>query len=63
MKWIIGALFICIVIQEIQIIFLRRDLDEISELLILTVAGKIKDIKAYIVDTTSDADNNDNTGA
>ena len=63
MKWIIGALFICVIIQEIQIIALRRDLNEISELFILTVADKIKDIKAYIIDPNSDADDDDNTGA
>ena len=63
MKWIIGALFICVIIQEIQIIVLRRDLDEISELFILAVADKIKDIKAYIIDPNSDADDDDNTGA
>ena len=63
MKWIIGALLICVIIQEIQIIALRRDLNEISELFILTVADKIKDIKAYIIDPNSDADDDDNTGA
>lgn len=63
MKWIIGALLICVIIQEIQIIVLRRDLDEISELFILAVADKIKDIKAYIIDPNSDADDDDNTGA
>lgn len=63
MKWIIGVLFICVIIQEIQIIVLRRDLDEISELFILTITNKIKDIKAYIIDPNSDADDDDNTGA
>ena len=63
MKWIVGVLLICVIIQEIQIIALRRDLNEISELFILTVADKIKDIKAYIIDPNSDADDDDNTGA
>ena len=63
MGWIIWVLLICIIIQEIQIILLRRDVDEISELFVLAVADKIKDIKAYIIDSNSDADDDDNTGA
>lgn len=63
MNWIIWVLLICIIIQEIQIILLRRDVDEISELFVLAVADKIKDIKAYIIDPNSDTDDNNNTGA
>ena len=44
-----GVLFVLLIIQEVQIIFLRRHMDEISDMLALFLANKIKNISAVVL--------------
>ena len=63
MDWLKIILFVCIIIQEVQILLLRRDYNELSEMFVLSLAGKIKDIRVVFDDPDLDEDDNDNTGA
>lgn len=45
-----GILFILIILQEIQIIFLRRHLDELNDTFVLFLANKIKNISAVVLE-------------
>lgn len=46
----IGILFILLILQEIQIISLRRHLDELNDMFVLFLANKIKNISAIVLE-------------
>ena len=48
-----------IVIQEFQILNLRRELDELQELMLLALSGKVKDIITYITNEDDDETSGD----
>ena len=56
MDWFKIVLVVAIILQEIQIISLRRELDEVSEFFFSIVTGKVKEITAYVVNNEEDED-------
>ena len=50
MNWFYIIVLIIIILQEVQIILLRRDLTDVSDMLIMSLSSKIKKITAYLAE-------------
>ncbi len=56
MDWFKVILVVAIILQEVQIIALREELTELTDMVVLTLANKIKNMSISIVESDEEED-------